>query len=151
MIPFVYNNWKHVGTDQHHMLLLVQHLFHKIVIHYCILTLWGYCIAVTCVEDHISRVSYLLLFTIYHVSFSLDNSNKLAATLKIQSLFLWWDGACIPPALAAMELCTDLVVLCNWWRQYQSYLGKCTAGFSSNCVHTLLNSVMDEVAPSVAR
>ena len=30
-------------------------------------------------------------------------------------------------------------------------LGKCTAGFSSNCVHTLSNSATDEVAPSVAR
>ena len=31
------------------------------------------------------------------------------------------------------------------------YLGKCTAGFSSNYVHTLLNSATNEVAPSVAR
>ena len=31
------------------------------------------------------------------------------------------------------------------------YLGKCTAGFSLNCVHTLSNCVMDEVALSKAR
>ena len=31
------------------------------------------------------------------------------------------------------------------------YLGKCTAGLSSNCVYTMLNSATDEVAPSVAR
>ena len=31
------------------------------------------------------------------------------------------------------------------------YLGKWTAGFSSNCVHTLSNSATDEAAPSVAR
>ena len=30
-------------------------------------------------------------------------------------------------------------------------LPKCTAGFSSNCVHTLSNLVRDEVAPSVAK
>ena len=31
------------------------------------------------------------------------------------------------------------------------YLGKCTAGFSSNCVHTLSNLAAHEVAPSVSR